>query len=253
ISVYIKRTLNLYTDDFLILRFLRVCKFNLGKTKTRMQNFYKLQSDLPEWFSNRDPFKPELQELINMGLYPFRLMLPLRKPDSQGRLVVIGRMTLQNPRIHKLSDIIKIGLMTAELAMKNRAMATSASLYGVTVIGDTFNPTIHHIFQFGPSILKKIVHTWQNCYPIRLQLISVINAPIFIDITIKIFKSFMSEKLKQRLHVYPHMLQSCFKDIPTNILPVEYGGSDGTIQELTDYWKKLLEENRDWFISNMNN
>ncbi|KYN05829.1 Alpha-tocopherol transfer protein [Cyphomyrmex costatus] len=213
-----------------------------------MQNFYKLQSDLPEWFTNRDPFQPELQELINMGL-----VLPLRKLDSRGRLVIIVRTTLHNPRIHKLSDIIKIGLMMIELAMKNRALASSASVYGWSLVNDAINPTIHHVFQFGPSVLKKIVHAWQNCYPMRLQLMSVINAPMFIDISIKIFKSFMSEKLKQRLHVYPHMLQSCFKDIPTNILPVEYGGSDGTIQELTDYWKKLLEENRDCFISNKNN
>ncbi|KYN11086.1 Alpha-tocopherol transfer protein [Trachymyrmex cornetzi] len=235
-------------NDFLILRFLRVCKFNLEKTKTRMRNYYKLRSDLPEWFTNTDPFQPELQELINMGLF-----LPLRKPDSQGRLVVIMRTTLHNPKIHKLSDIIKISVMLTELAMKNCAIATSASVYGCTLINDSINPTIHHFFQFGPSILKKIAHAWQNCYPMRLQLINVINAPMFLDISFKIFKSFMSEKMNKRLHVYSHMLQSCFKDIPANILPVEYGGTDSTIQELTEYWKKLIEENRDWFISNTNN
>ncbi|TGZ50229.1 Uncharacterized protein DBV15_02078 [Temnothorax longispinosus] len=31
--------------------------------------------------------------------------------------------------------------------------------------------------------------------------------------------------------------------IPANILPVECGGTDSTIQELTEYWKKLIEEN----------
>ncbi|KYN05828.1 Alpha-tocopherol transfer protein-like protein [Cyphomyrmex costatus] len=141
--------------------------------------------------------------------------------------------------------------MIEELSMKNCAMRTS-SVYGVTFIGDAINPTIHHIFQFGPSLVMKIVHAWQNCYPIRLQLINIINAPKLFDITFKIFKSFMSEKLKRRFHVYPHMRQTCFKDIPANILPVEYGGSDGTIQELTEYWKKLLEDNRDLFTSNKN-
>ncbi|TGZ38945.1 Uncharacterized protein DBV15_12730, partial [Temnothorax longispinosus] len=58
---------NLYTDDFLILRFLRVCKFNLEKTKIRIKNHYKQRSDLPEWHMNKDPFLPKLQELLDMG------------------------------------------------------------------------------------------------------------------------------------------------------------------------------------------
>ncbi|KYN39651.1 Alpha-tocopherol transfer protein [Trachymyrmex septentrionalis] len=246
---WINDEMHIQIDDFLILRFLRVCKFNLEKTKTRIQNYYKLRSDLPEWFTNTDPFQPELQELINMGLY-----LPLRKPDNQGRLVLIVRTTLHNPRIHKESDIFKIGVMMVELAMKNRAIATSASVYGLSFINDAINPTIHQIFQLGrPSVLKKIAHTWQNCYPMRFQLINVINAPMFLDIPIKIFKSFLSEKINKRLHVYSHMMQSCFKDIPVDILPVEYGGTGGTIQELIEYWKTLIEENREWFISNKNN
>ncbi|KAG5323723.1 TTPA protein, partial [Acromyrmex heyeri] len=185
-------------------------------------------------------------------LFVFRLYLPLRKPDSQGRCVVIARSTLHNPRIHKLSDIIKVGVMVVELAMRNRAIATSASVYGITMINDTNNPTIQQFLQCGPSILKKIAYTWQNCYPIRFHL-NVINAPMFLDISFKIFKSFLSEKMSKRINMYSHMMPSCFKDIPANILPVEYGGTDGTIQELTEYWKKLIEENRDWFVSNKDN
>jgi len=122
--------------------------------------------------------------------------------------------------------------MLFELAMKNRAIAASASVYGCTMINDVINPTIYQFFQIGPSTLKKVAHVWQNCYPMRFQLIIVINAPKFLDISFKIFKSFMSEKIKKRINIYSHMMQSCFKDIPANILPVEYGGTDGTIQEL---------------------
>ena len=50
----------------------------------------------------------------------------------------------------------------------------------------------------------------------------------------------MTEKLKSRFHVYSHRtMQNCFKDIPANILPVEYGGTDGTIKELTGNCNKL--------------
>lgn len=67
VASYLKRILNLYADDFLIHRFLRVCKFNLEKTKTRMQNYYKQRSHLTEWYLNQDPFRSELQELLELG------------------------------------------------------------------------------------------------------------------------------------------------------------------------------------------
>jgi len=46
-------------------------------------------------------------------LFAFRICLPLRKLDSQGRIVIIARSSLHNPRIHKLSDIIKVKIKTA--------------------------------------------------------------------------------------------------------------------------------------------
>jgi len=38
----------------------------------------------------------------------FRLVLPLRKPDNQGRLVIIQRGTLHDPKKHKFSDLAKV-------------------------------------------------------------------------------------------------------------------------------------------------
>ncbi|XP_018316533.1 alpha-tocopherol transfer protein isoform X2 [Mycetomoellerius zeteki] len=228
-------------DDFFILRFLRVCKFNLEKTKIRMRNYYKQRFRLPEWFMNKDPFRPELQELLDLGIF-----LPLRKPDNHGRLVIIVYGTRHDPKKHELSDIAKIGVMATEVATKNY---TTASVYGCSVFIDVANPTMRHALQMRPQIVINLVHMWQSSYPIRMQSINIINAAEYVDIVLRIFKSFMIEKMKNRLHVYSQKAtQNSFKDIPVNTLPVEYGGTGGTLQELAEYWKKLLEENRDWLM-----
>ncbi|XP_011164673.2 retinol-binding protein pinta isoform X3 [Solenopsis invicta] len=232
-------------DDYFILRFLRVCKFNLEKTKVRMQNYYKQRSHLPEWYMNKDPFRPELQELLEMGL-----VLPLREPDNQGRLVIIMHCTRHDPRRHEISNIFKIAMAVFEVAMK---YYSAASVYGCALFMNVANPTIRHAGQMRPQIIKNIVHAWQSCYPIRVQSINMINAPEYVEIVLKIFRYFMTEKMQNRLHVYTQkMMQNYFKDIPANILPVEYGGTNGTLLELTEYWKKLVEENRDWIMENEN-
>ncbi|XP_011164681.2 retinol-binding protein pinta [Solenopsis invicta] len=230
------------TDDFLILRFLRVCKFNLEKTKTRIRNYYKQRSNLPKWYKNKDPFQPELQELLDMGI-----VLPLRKPDIQGRMIFIARGTRHDPRRHKISDLIKICLLAVEAAIK---YYPAASIYGYIVFIDIKDLTARHIFQLQPYVLRNIIYAWQSSYPLRYHKIVIINAPTIFDIVVKIGKSFVTEKLKSRLHVHSH--EHCFEDIPANILPVEYGGTDGTIQELIGFWKKLIEENRDWAIEDEN-
>lgn len=38
------------------------------------------------------------------------------------------------------------------------------------------------------------------------------------------------------------------KFIPKELLPVEYGGDDGTIQELIDFWEAKFMEQRDYLM-----
>jgi len=127
--------------------------------------------------------------------------------------------------------------MATEVATKNY---TAVSVYGSSVFIDVANPTMRHAVQMRPQIIMNIVHAWQSCYPLRVQSINIINAPEYVDIVLRIFRSFMTEKMKSRLHVYSQkMMQNCFKNIPANILPFEYGGTDGTLQELTGNYGKL--------------
>ncbi|KAL0114324.1 hypothetical protein PUN28_011525 [Cardiocondyla obscurior] len=223
-------------DDFLILRFLRVCKFDVKKTKNRMRSRYKQRSKLPQWFLNKDPFLPELQELINLGIY-----LPLLKPDNQGRLVIIIRPAVYDPRTTDVANVVKLYLILLETAVK---YYPAASIYGYVMIVDLTGITIRHLVQYRPSLLMNAVQMWQN-YPIRILSINIFNVPAIFEATAMILRSFMSEKLRNRFHMSSSMKPDDFKDIPTDTLPVEYGGTGGTIQELTKFWKKTAEKNRD--------
>ncbi|XP_011702477.1 PREDICTED: alpha-tocopherol transfer protein-like [Wasmannia auropunctata] len=131
IRCWIEDELRIQIDNFLILQFLRVGKFNLEKTKTRIRNYYKHRFALPEWYMNKDPLQPELQEMLDLGL-----VLPLRKPDSRGRLVFIVRCFRHDPTIHKMTDLIKIFMTLLELTLRNNAIA---SVYGFAIFVDMIN------------------------------------------------------------------------------------------------------------------
>ncbi|KAL6263041.1 hypothetical protein P5V15_005837 [Pogonomyrmex californicus] len=226
------------TDDISILPYLRICKFDIEETKIRIQNYHKFRSDVPEWYTNKDPFQPELQAIFDLRMFFF-----LRKPDNQGRSVIFTRPCLYDPKTTKLSDLIKIGIMMWDIRLRNHV---ETSIYGYVLYMDLSGLSLDHITAFGPRVMINLIHLWQK-YPANFVTINFINTPGFADATLSLFKTFMNEDLKKKIHSF-RTTEGSFNDIPANILPNEYGGSGGPVQELTDYWRKLIEENRDWFI-----
>lgn len=121
-------------------------------------------------------------------------------------------------------------MMTLDLWTRNNI---EGSIYGCVVYIDLDLVRMGHATQMRPNVVMNIVHSWQGCFPMRIKSLNFINAPEYADVVLRVFKCFMNEKLKQRVHIYTKkMMHNCFNDIPTNILPVEYGGTDGTIVEL---------------------
>lgn len=54
-------------DDQWILTFLRGCKFSLERAKAKLDSYYTMRTLLPEFFTNRDPMLPEIQEILKLG------------------------------------------------------------------------------------------------------------------------------------------------------------------------------------------
>ncbi|XP_066598808.1 retinol-binding protein pinta-like [Prorops nasuta] len=228
------------TDDFFILRFLRTCKFDIERTKRRLRNYHEQRTNSPEWFLNRDPLLLEMQEFFNMGVF-----LPLKKPDNEGRMVIIIRCTAHDPSRHEFHDLFKACLMILELAVRQNE---SVSLHGIIAILDMSGASIGHALQLPPAVIKKVVHAWQGCYPVRVRSMDFVNAPLYVNVVLKIFKKFMTPKLKQRVHIHFSDVKTVLSKLPPEIIPIEYGGTEDTLQDLKTYWKQIVEENRTWLM-----
>lgn len=42
--------------------------------------------------------------------------------------------------------------------------------------------------------------------------------------------------------------ESLYTEIPKKLLPVEYGGENGTIDDIVKYWEKKIEDYRDYLL-----
>lgn len=232
-----KPNLHAHLEDKYLLAFLRGCKFRIEATKNKLINYYTMRRDEPAWFGNRDPLLKEIQELVNLGVF-----IPL-KMTYQNRLVVIIRVAAHNPKIHKQDDVFKAGMMVLDVVAKE---SEQCQIYGCVAIFDMAGVTIAHAAEMTPKVVKRLVFSWQN-YHIRPKQLEFINAPIYVNIVLNIFKSFMKPKMKERVRIHFKGKESLHQVVDRQVLPPEYGGYGENLDSLIKYWNEKLITYRDWF------
>ncbi|CAG9865421.1 unnamed protein product [Phyllotreta striolata] len=227
------------TEDAYLLAFLRGCKFDVEKTKKKLTNYYTMRRNVPEWFDDRDPRSKTVQDLVNLGVF-----VPLRSTQDK-RLVVIIRVAVHDPDVHKQDDVFKTGNMLMDVAALEDVV--SAQIYGVTAVFDLAGVDFRHAKQLTPAMIKKAVFSWRN-YHVRPKQLEFVNVPGTVGVVLSIFKSFMSEKMRNRVRVHSSGLESLHGVIDKGILPPEYGGTGESVKQLVDYWREKLLSYTDWFI-----
>ncbi|KAJ0181736.1 hypothetical protein K1T71_002458 [Dendrolimus kikuchii] len=227
--------------DQWLMAFLRGSKYNFDKCKSKFERYYALKTEFPELFANRDPLHPKIQELLKLGIY-----LPLRKcVKEDSPRICLSRISLLQSAGMTLLDITKIGFMIVEIMLLEDDNFTVA---GQEVVCDLKDVGIRILSQWTPSFAKKIVVCSERALSVRLKSVHVVNAPRGIKWVIAIFKIFIGAKMKSRISVYDANSVEVYNVVPKSILPVEFGGEDGSVQELIDYWKAKVESYRDWFL-----
>ncbi|XP_018027685.1 alpha-tocopherol transfer protein-like isoform X6 [Hyalella azteca] len=227
-------------DDWNILRFLRGCKFSLERTKEKMDMFYTCKTAVPEWFANRDPDEPKMRELLQMGVLVPTLPGTLA---PNGARIMIGRPGLRDPSNSSVGDMTRCMYTVLDVLLEEDDLV---SVVVVNMVIDVQGLTFAHVAQMTAPIIKKMSTIIQDGYPMRPKALHYINTPAAFDTVFNIFKSFMKEKMKKRIHIHGSDLSSLHKHIPPSLLPKEYGGTNGTVEDITRHWLKRVEARKQW-------
>ncbi len=148
--------------------------------------------------------------------------------DKNGRIVVVQRLNLADPKANKPDDVMRVCSMITDIWLKNSSM--QGDVCGVVVISDSVGMTTGHMSNFSPAWAKKVMTIFEDVYPSRPKVMHVVNMPGFFETIYGIFKSFMKKKMQERLVVHPKGDWSkMIEDLGADILPKEYGGTNGTL------------------------
>ncbi|XP_058065045.1 alpha-tocopherol transfer protein-like, partial [Anopheles bellator] len=229
------------TDDQFLMMFLRGSKHSLERAKEKLDMYYSIRSALPELMRNRDPEEAKIKELIELGS-----VIPLPNtvtPD--GPRIILVRPGVYDPSKFTIQEIFKYNTMMADIMMKEDDNLIVAGQMGIL---DLANTTMAHFLQFNPSFVKKMTMWSQEGSPLRQKGFHYVNTPSGFEMIYNMFKNFLNEKNRSRLHVHGSNLDSLYEHIPKSMLPAEYGGEAGPLQALVDAWTKKVLSYKQHFL-----
>ncbi|XP_026756871.2 alpha-tocopherol transfer protein-like [Galleria mellonella] len=230
--------LRVRTDDQWLTVFLRGCKYSLERTKQKLDLFYTFRNIAPEFFriKHTDPY---FYEIFNLGI-----MIVLPKPiGPTSPIVGIFRPGPCDPKKYDIMDVMAATHVLQKVVLVDN---DHASVAGFQSIMDLEGTTMAHFTQMTPFQMKKMMVFSQDAAPIRMKGFHYLNTPPGFETVFNLVKGFMNEKNRSRLHVHNKNYDELYKHIPKEVLPAEYGGNGGTIEEILNYWKKKVQEYDSW-------
>lgn len=201
------------SDEFL-LKFLRPTKFYAKSAFKKLKAYYKFREEYPQYCrdllpsSNREAFQHSVLSILSPR-------------DQHGRrIMLIESGERWNPRLVSVEQVFRATQVALEGAMRE----PKSQICGVIVIMDMKGLTFSHIFQFTPSYAKMALEWTQECIPVRIKAVHVLNQPYIFNILLAMFRPFIAEKLRTRLHLHGSNMQSLLAHVDPKALRKRHGG-----------------------------
>ncbi|XP_066145477.1 alpha-tocopherol transfer protein-like [Euwallacea fornicatus] len=225
--------------DKLLNRFLHSCRYSPEQAKTLIDLFYTLRSQAPEIFANRDPTSPELQSAFEHFDY-----IPMPKLGEANERIFIYRMNSSDVAKYDYVNSIKAFFILADIRM----IVEETIPEGEIPIYDTSNFTLKHLSKVNLQVQKKFFFYSQEAHPINLKSIHVVNVPTFLDKCMQLMRPFMKPEVKKMIHTHVGKYTTLHEYIAPDLLPVEYGGTVGTVSDIKKWWMGKIMEHKDYLM-----
>ncbi|XP_059618252.1 clavesin-2-like [Phlebotomus argentipes] len=226
------------TDDQFLLRFLRARKFCVTEACQLLVNYLSRRKMLPSIFENLDFKSPEIDFFIqNKSVY----ILP--EVDKHGRNVLFFDVGQMDPKQCTALDCLRM----CNVLFEHLSIDARSQTNGVVKVVDCTNEEFAFVAMWTPAKIKEFSQCWQKTFPISFAKIYLVNMPSFANVALNLFKTFISNKLKERIKTV-NGWQEVFDDLGRDIFPEEIGGKTPSAK-IDELFKKNLLETREEILA----
>lgn len=185
-------------DQFLV-GFLRGCKFNLERAKSKIESFYsvRVRASIPETYGNR-AVSDDIIDLIKLGVF-----IPCPVTDGPtGNRIIIYRPVFDPAKMDSKYTLRGFGMLMDIMMLEDDNLIVSGSEY----IIDMSELRLVHLRGLTPMYLKKLVMSYQEGNPVRIKGLHFVKMPSLFLVIFNLLKSFLNEKIRSRVSTFTYSL-----------------------------------------------
>ncbi|KAK9499227.1 hypothetical protein O3M35_002304 [Rhynocoris fuscipes] len=210
--------------------FLHSNYHSVEKTKNTIESYFVVRAENPELFCNWD-----LATLDNA--FQLYTMATIPKTTPEGYRVLLYRLNDTDP-----SKFVFQEAMRAFFAFNDVQISEDGIIPGYVVLFDMKGVQLGHLARVTTALnlLRTFMVYIQECHPVRLKGVHVLNTASFMDKVLSLVKPFMQSELIQLLHLHGNM-ETLKKFVPLEIMPEEYGGDCKPATYIHDERYKLIK------------
>ncbi|CRL05182.1 CLUMA_CG018229, isoform A [Clunio marinus] len=218
-------------DESYLLQFLRSRKYNMDEAFQLFERIYLSRKRYPKFFDIDQEVVEKAYDLYEAGYcYP----LSGRTKDGQ-RVVLIQTKKLDTEKF-TIFDGSRLLCFVIQALLEEE----ETQIAGIILVFDHSGANIKHLML--PMDFRDFMDLSLKCSMYRQKGFYILNIPTFGQILFDIFKSVLSEKLRNRIHTLkPDDLKN---HIDPEMLPVEYGGVKNE-EEMKEEFKKVRDEKKE--------
>jgi len=235
-------------DKILLERYLKVSGNNLENAFALLKHGLELRQKAPYLFLNRDLRAKEIQTACTTFQF-----CPLKKLTKEKYKITIIRFPKCDASVYDTVDVIKTALMMFDAGYAlydNEDGIVEGEIFILDVEGFSFKQFLD-VSKNAKTVLLygKFL---QEAAPVTLMCNHITNTSSVFDGIMSLVKPVMSKDVGEMIETHKSPGSTLGNFIDKDVLPIDYGGTNGTIDDHYKEWLKIFETKRDYLLNDKN-
>ncbi|CAN8003237.1 unnamed protein product [Ixodes pacificus] len=225
-------------DEEFLVKFLRGRKYRVNEAFENIRKYFRVRLEHTDMFDNLLPSRIMFDAILRQK----KLVTILKKPDTLGRRILVVKYGAWDPEVCPLNEYFRAGMVVAECGLLDQM----AQIAGVVGVADLEGLKLSHLLYYTPSEIRKLIKLVQECFPVRLKGVYIVNNPALFEPLFAVAKLFLKTKLLTRFRFIGRDYEKLHKLIPRDRLPEEYGGTLDPFDY--DDYERSLRSQENYFV-----
>lgn len=171
-------------------------------------------------------------------------MIPMLKATPENYKCCIMRFIDFKPESFVFNDAVKAFFMVADVRLISPDPNPEHLADGEVPIFDMKGATVWHVLKVTLSTLRLYFKYVQEAHPVRVQQVHVYNCNALTNRIMALIRPFLKPEVAARFQFHTPGSETLYKFIPKDVLPEEYGGNAGPIENIKEHWVNLFIQRR---------